>query len=543
MKRLPLVVVLIASVAAAQVPETCDQPRTLDKYQLLRRLSLDLRGRAPTYAEYQALDGVETVPETTISTYLASAEYRRTMRRYHEDMFWPNISNLDINSNSAKVNIENLAPKGAAANVLVSAGKGRRQNWRGDPEAITTLHGKQCGNYEQTHFDPAYPGQFRPDPAFVYTEVQNGLTVSQEGWRLVKPYWDPASTVKICAFEAQETLTTNSGAESCGSVGGQGKHECGCGPGLQFCFGPRKIVEALVVDSMREQLGRAVDSVASGKPYTDLLLSTKADQNGPIVAWKRYLSQNYALNSLYAPADADEEIGEVAFTEANTWVSTDRGPLHAGVLTLPVYLLRFQTNRSRANRFRTDFECEPFVPPADLETPAEGCSETGTDLTGRCTCRYCHRILEPLAAHWGQFAEAGTTVLDAAQFPRMKSNCVKADATGICKRFYVNAPGSDNAGSLLAYQYADANHPAISAALAGGPRKRANEIIANGTFAKCTVKRIFANYVKREMRVSSPDLEELDTLNSLAADFSTHNYDLNWLVTQVVSLPQYRSLR
>ena len=53
----------------------------------------------------------------------------------------------------------------------------------------------------------------------------------------------------------------------------------------------------------------------------------------------------------------------------------------------------------------------------------------GEDLTQRCTCRSCHRELEPLAAHWGQLAEAGLTALtDLARFPRVREDCVGSSA-------------------------------------------------------------------------------------------------------------------
>ena len=72
----------------------------------------------------------------------------------------------------------------------------------------------------------------------------------------------------------------------------------------------------------------------------------------------------------------------------DTWAPVDRKGLHAGVLTLPGYLLRFQTDRGRANRMRITMTCEYFVPPAKME-PAPGCQPDGNDLTKRirAVCR------------------------------------------------------------------------------------------------------------------------------------------------------------
>ncbi|MBK7857039.1 MAG: hypothetical protein IPJ65_00185 [Archangiaceae bacterium] len=552
MRKLTLLAVLsglAAGGAFAQVPASCDQPHELDRYQLLRRLSLDLRGKVPTLAEYEALDTQSSVPPSTVTGWLATDDFRKVMRSYHEDLFWPNVSNVSLsNTNSV---LQQKA--GEPALAIVSAG--RRKSLRGDPDLQTTTHGATCGDYQQTHFLPG--GDFKPDPAFIYTEVQGTVTVRQEGWRLVQPYWDPSGPmVKVCAFDAQETATGTVGGQAvtCADATAFNTAGCGCGPGLVNCFGPGQVSAKAVLASLREQLGRQVDKVSTGgKPYTDLLLDTKADVNGPINQWKKTFSQNYSLSRVYSPPDDAEALSPtLEFSDTDTWQTVDRGPMHAGVTTLPGYLLRFQTNRGRANRFRIDFECQVFTPPSDIEPPGTGgCVADGTNLTNRCTCRYCHQKLEPLAAHWGQFSEAGNTFLaampgsgvaSAGKFFKKATNCVGSNSA-FCNRFYVTATDGDNPGALLAYQYADANHPDITAALAGGPRKHAMEIIANDTFGKCAVKRVFKSFVKRDMRVEGAATDELDLLGSLSTGFKANNYALPWLVEQVVSLPQYRRVR
>ncbi len=554
-----LLLSLIASSAIAEpVPATCDAQHEVDKYQLLRRLSLDLRGRVPSFAEYNALDSQSTVPVTQVKAFLTTDDFRVVMRRYHEELFWPNVSNVKLNNVNAQLQLTALKTPGSTAYMLGSAG--RKLNYRNEPDLTTVTNGRGCGDFEQTTFDPAFPGQFRIDPASasVYKEVQGAKTVYQEGYRLVHPYWDPTPTsmVKVCAFDAQETPTVVIGTKtvSCGDVAANGQKACGCGANLRFCYGPAAMVANAITTSLREQLGRSIDKVTvGGKPYTDLLLSSKADVNGPISYWKRFMSYDLSLSRIYAIPDVSEDSGNFDFTDT-TWHEIDRNDpasgeasakLHSGVVTLPAYLLRFQTNRGRANRFRIDFECDSFTPPSSIESPGTGtpaCLSSGTDLTGRCTCRYCHRILEPLAAGFGQFAEAGTTVLASAAFPRMSAGC-KGSSSAFCGRFYVTDNDDSNPGALLPYQYADAAHPTIAAALAAGPKKRANEIIADGTFARCSVKRMFSQLVKRDMHVIGAELEELPLLTTLADGFRTNGYSLPWLVEQMVSLPQYRRVR
>ncbi|MEW6433167.1 MAG: hypothetical protein AB1730_16810 [Myxococcota bacterium] len=532
-----LAALCVPGVAAAQVSATCDAQREVDKYQLLRRLSLDLRGRIPSYDELTALDGEADVPAATVKAYLASDDFRLTMRRYHEEHFWPNVSNVALNN----VNAQLVLLGGTDIWAISSAGK--RRQLRGASDINTTL-GPQCGDFEQTQF--TQPG-FVPAAAGIRTTVVNGVTVKQEGWRYVTPYWDPTARIKVCAFDAMETtsVTVSGKAIACNTVEGDARPECGCGPGLAYCYGPVAQVRNVIHAAMREQLMRMVDEVSTGgKPYTTLLTARNAPVNGPLLFWKKNLAPHLSLARIYAAPDPNEPTPTVDFTDT-AWTTQDRGsPLHAGVLTTPAYLLRFQTNRGRANRFRIDFECESFVPPSQLETPAaDGCSADSGDLTKRCTCRYCHRQLEPMAAGWGQFAEAGTTLMtDLTLFPRMRANCVNS-ANAFCRRFFVTADDADNPGALLPYQYADAQHPDITAALAAGPKGRVNAIIANGTFAKCAVKRAWAALMKREMRVAGTEVDELDELDTLATGFAANNYSLPWLFEQIVSQPAYRRVR
>ena len=531
-----VLLVLGGSPALAAPAPSCEAPHELDKYQLLRRLSLDLRGRVPSVEEYQALDAAPSVPPATVKGYLKGEEFRAAMRGYHERMFWPNITNVQLSAVNALLTLK----VGEVAYSLASAA--RRRTFRGDPDAVSTL-GAQCGDYEQTHF--LADGLFRPDPAFIHSEVNaGGVTIYQEGWRLVEPYWAPGTQVKVCAFDAQETPSYLAGSKTigCNETVGNSHKDCGCGPNLKFCYGPNALVQQQILVSAREQLGRSVDEVTvGGKPYSDLLLSTKAYENGALSNWKQTLAPNLSLARIYALPDPLEEVPTKAFTDT-TWTQIERGPMHAGVVTLPGYLLRFQTNRGRANRFRIDFECEFFVPPATL-TRQDGCKDQGTDLTQRCSCQYCHQTLEPHAAHWGQFAEAGTTLLsNTALFPRINPSCV-GSSSAFCSRFYVTAPDADTPGSLISYQYANTAHPEVRANIAAGPRALAQQIIGDGTFDRCAVKKAFSYLVKRDMHTAGDQTDEVDLMTKLASGFGANGRSFPWLIEQVVELPQYRRIR
>lgn len=533
-KSLLLVLLTLPGFALAQVSPTCDQARDLDKYQLLRRLSLDLRGKVPTYEEYVALDTQTTVTPATVQSWLGSDDFRIAMRRYHEELFWPNVSNVALNGTNAQLTLLS-AP---AAYAISSTGK--RRQFRGANDVDTAL-GLQCGDFEQTQFTAG----FVPATAGIRTSVVGGVTVKQEGWRMVTPYWS-TTPIKVCAFDAMETASVTVAGKviECNTVEGDARVECGCGPNLRYCYGPTAQVRTVIENAMREQLNLMVDRVSTGgQPYTELVTSRTAPVNGPLVFWKKYLAPHLTYARIVALPDPAEPLANADFADA-TWRQADRGSaLHAGVLTTPAYLLRFQTNRGRANRFRIDFECESFVPPSQLETPAQGCSDSSGDLTQRCTCRYCHRQLEPMAAGWGQFSEAGTTLMgDLTLFPRTRANCVNSGST-FCNRFYVTDDSADNPGALLPYQYANAAHADITAALTAGPKGRVNAIVADGTFARCAVKRTWAYFMKKDLRLVGAEVDEAATLQTLTAGFETNGYRLPWLVEQIVSQPGYRRVR
>ena len=128
---------------------------------------------------------------------------------------------------------------------------------------------------------------------------------------------------------------------------------------------------------------------------------------------------------------------------------------------------------------------------------------------------------------------------DPNTFPQFNESC-KGKTSGFCGRFYV-AKG-DRAGFLQALEFADA-HPEYETNSSAGPRGLAQEIIDNGVFAQCTVKRTFAHLIKRDIRAQGATTDELDLLEQLTKSFVDSNYSFPMLVHELVSLPQYRRAR
>jgi hypothetical protein len=525
------VIALLAALSLA-APADCAQPHDVDRYQLLRRLSLDLRGRVPSVEEYAALDGAGDVPRQTIQAWLKTNDFRAAMRRYHEAMFWPNVTRVRLNDQNNSLTALQTAPG------LYVASQARQKLYR-------TASDQGCGDFQQASFDAAYPGEFRPDPAAVTTiTTAGGATAKQEGWRLVTPYWDSTVQIKVCAFDAQEGAQAklpNGQTVSCASKPGEGAAGCGCGPGLRWCYGPAAKVSVPIQQALREQLARAVDGVSvGGRPYSDLLLATDADENGPIAFWRKNLAPHYSLNQTFNAPDPGAALADRDFTDA-TWASAQRPALHAGVLTLPGYLLRFQTDRGRANRFRINFLCSYFTPPDRLEDSSGGqCQDNAADITQRCNCRYCHAVLEPLSAYFGLFSMAGTTLMtDPAQFPRTNAAC-KGSGSQFCTRFYVTQADAHNAGALQPFQFSDL-HPEIVANIEGGPRLLAKQAIDTGQLAQCTVRKLWVELMGDEIYL--PDAPATPRLDQLSKDFAGQGYSLPWLVEQIVTTAGYRRAR
>jgi hypothetical protein len=511
---------LLVNSAYAQIAPSCDAKQVADKYQLLKRLSLDVRGKVPSYEEYLALEAPGALtPLAVANTWYTTEDFRLAMRRYHEALFWPNISKV-------RITVVSMSLGKTPDSIFVINSSGRKRVFRNDPDT-------NCSNVLQTNFATNKPGEFRP-----VVVNGDGGTIRQDGYRLVRPYWDPTTDVKVCGYEAQETLVADDGTP-CDSPEAAAKRECGCGPNLRFCMGPAADTTNKIYASAREQLNLMVDDVTVGnKPYTELMLSRQMPTNGTLSFWRKYISGTVSPRSLAIGPDPLEAFksGTLDFTDT-AFVTVDRGTdLHAGVLTTPAYLLRFMTGRARANRFRQDFECAAFEPPQVL-APEPGCSETSGDLTKRCNCQYCHVTLEPLAAHWGQFAEAGTLLMsNTTLYPRKNMSCI-GSSNATCERFYITNPDADNPGSLIPFQYST-RPDGTAAALAAGPRARANVIIGNGVFAKCATKRMFTYLMKRE-----PYPSESAALGTVADGFKTNAYSLKWLMQELTSKPDYRSVR
>jgi hypothetical protein len=498
---------------------------------------MDLRGRVPAYEEYALVEGETSVPEAVVDAFVADDGYRLTMRRYHELLLWPNPYGVTLITQN--FNLSNFLVGSDRYYFIPSTTK--KRSFRGGDGSHT------CQPVHQDTLGWNADGTPVCEPKG--TDATGPWC--EEGYVEVLPYWqtDPTAKLRVCAFGAQAAETYDKGSETlaCNQRLAGNEKACGCGPNLRFCL--QYSIQQNVWAAWREQFLLLVDDYTNGsRPYSEMLTTKRAYTNGRLEFHRKYLAAQAGYSRAYTqPGQGDQPVAENPDWHDMSWTEITREEPHSGVLTLPAYSLRFQTNRGRANRFRIAFTGQYFQPP---NPEISGCESEGDDLTTRCTCRKCHAVLEPLAAYFGGIAEAGSTPLAgfAKEFTSQAA-CNAADLesnSGFCNRFYkvVRDPVDPDIRrwKLLALEWADASHPEVLANYDAGPAGIVAEAKDSGILYRATTMNMFKFLLKRDMNMSPTAADsELDLLEEISAEFQNHD-DLGQLVKRIVQLPQYRRM-
>ncbi|HEY2516103.1 MAG TPA: hypothetical protein VGI39_34765 [Polyangiaceae bacterium] len=85
----------IAASAVTSPPNPCPGCM-VDPSRYLRQLSLDLRGRPPSFEELDAVVRAGNVPAEQIDTFLHTPEFLEQVRDWHKPLLWPNVDNFHI---------------------------------------------------------------------------------------------------------------------------------------------------------------------------------------------------------------------------------------------------------------------------------------------------------------------------------------------------------------------------------------------------------------------------------------------------------------
>jgi hypothetical protein len=495
-----------------------ESPPLQDRYTYLRSLSFHLRGQPPTMDEYRALDDQDDVSEAQIDAYLASPEFAQRTIRLHHKLLWPRISNLQIVSDENRMSED-------------STGVWYRSERAGFYRGSTQLYdGVPCLDQE---------AEFEADGTIVTYEDTSGFI--REGWVLVQPYWAPEETLKVCAFDAQETQYSANGT-ACASREGWNEMECGCGPNLDYCY--TNDINGKLADAMTKDIDlRIARIVSEDLPHTELFTGRTAFVNGPLVHFLRHLTGSWRdIRFDPVPYDVDH-LPDLHFTDTETWLPVQLPTMHAGVLTSAVFLLRFQTNRARANRFYNAFLCRPFQPPVGGLPPADDKSAAEPDLQQRAGCKFCHAILEPSAAHWGRWPERGAGYVDSEVYPAYREDCfacaLNNDCEGDCRRFYVTRSFTPKVNAYLGYLesfvFRREEHVVN---IEEGPSLLAMQGIVSHELPTCSARTALASALAREILP-----EENEWLDELALSFGTNDFSYRHLMKEIVTSDTFRRVR
>ena len=545
---------MISSLAALPEARAADEnacllhrPAPIERQ--LRRLSITLRGHVPEYEEYTSVENLDVVPDSIVDTYIASDEFRMQMRRFHESLLLTNPATVTIRTTNMTLGEVTAETAGSMTKVWHINSTTRRKAYRGG-------NGNHvCQDLPQSDASLGYANgvpkckSIGPD--------SSGNDVCLEGWVNIAPYWDPANPIKMCAFDAQATTTydktsgSNPGTYGCSELSAQTVQSCGCGPDLSYCI--KSSLEPMIWSDLREQMLRLIDDHATGvQPYSEMLTTKKMYTNGRLDFWKKNLTASVSYSRAYNEwHTGDAALAKTPDWNDQSWYAITREAPHSGILTLPAYTLRFQTNRGRANRFRIAFLNQYFVAPSTPDR--QGCTDDAADVTQRCYCRDCHRVLEPLAAHFAQISEAGSGLLtdfDKIVYTQAECNAqIMPGSSSVCSRFYAKGEAPDpkdatktiTAWRLLPLEYADA-HPEVAANFDKGPEALAKQIIDDGSLARATVAHLFAFLVRRELNLDpASEDNEIPLLDELAKEFQADD-NLPRLAKRIVQLAVFRRM-
>ena len=499
------IVLFLFAFANTLTPEPVVQLSTLET---VRSLSLQLRGVVPSVEEMEQIEYLGGIDEALLDQWLSSEAFEEQVVRHHQSLFWNSTFANDFE-------IRRL--------VFYSDGVFFRKFTSQYNRGLSRV---QCSDWENT--DVTEWNQ----PLTTQTETVNlaGQDVSyiDEGWVWVTPYWSD-DQIKVCAFDAQTNLFNDDGVD-CSNSDSNKVAGCGCGPNLKWCM--NRTIQNVFKQSFVDEINERVRNVVSEeKPYSNILTDQTMYFNGPLAFY--YENIDPFISRTSAPTD---NIPQLDYSDIDTWVNVETGPLYSGALTSPGWLLRHQTNRGRANRFYEAFLCSTFVPPVGGIVDE---ANSTPDLSLKQGCAECHTRLEPWRAYWGRWGEVSSAYITEEEFPSFSQTCKDCVELGncnyTCRNNYMVDPThiDDNPyiGWYLPYVYLKAEQRYFPDE---GPSTWVQEVASNGALSQCVTKNTALWIFGWENDEIDPDLlEEWST----SFDQSGQNY--RNLVREMVTHPAY----
>jgi len=335
--------------------------------------------------------------------------------------------------------------------------------------------------------------------------------------------------------------------------------ECGCGVGLERCLptvpagfvmpwvtplgvdlafdsAPRPAILWLRAWWSQEAIHFLDRIFREDRDVREILTSPSTTVNGPLAQFYRFFANATCCGAaselgytqaepLFDPAKVPTSLSP---HEVATWtVVEDRGPHAAGVMTMPMFLLKYGSRRQRAHAVYSVFMCKEFVAEAAKLEPS-----TEPDLTKRAGCSTCHQRLEPMAAYFARIQESDWTYLPQPLFPVSLERCTAAGPAGMpmgaCRTFY-DPDFTDRTSTMLRGAYGAPAHADE------GPRGLARDVTSSPEFAPCVVRNVAQSLLGRQLTAAD------DTWKAaLAKAFVDGKYRMRSLVRAIVTSPRYR---
>lgn len=282
---------------------------------------------------------------------------------------------------------------------------------------------------------------------------------------------------------------------------------------------------------------------AKDRDVRELLTARDSVVNGPLVQFYKHIAPTFGRPSPISftrpPSMTDlidaeyDQLADPATLpdllphDVTTWAPfPDRGPVAAGLLTMPAYLLKYGSRRGRAHTIYSTFLCRDFIAPPDLRLPASN----DPDLTRRPGCSTCHAQLEPLAAYFARTSEFGFQFFSPERFPNFNPMCRNgASLASACLVFGNYDPTFSARGGMQRAAYASAQNADA------GPAGLAAAVTADPAYATCMARRVASSFLGRPLGADDQGL-----VARYASALVVGRYRMRALVRAVVLSAAYR---
>ncbi len=587
-RTMRLMLVLLASSAAAQDVDGGYTGHVLSKTRLLRRVQFSVLGRPPTDSEMARVKAVSTDAEldsvlrAILDEDLASTDFYEHMVRLGRDHLRMGPYN-----------------QGFVLNYF-SGFQGGELNRCG----ATTLHAGSLGAFASFgDMHGGDPGSICDDPAAPLAQVA--------------PWWAPGTTVSVIGRAG--TQVRSNGPFDCGLINvaprnnafrDSSANRCSCGPNLIYCWATPSNLSGV------PQVAAGVDTAPNtprrqaweegprlfahlawhDRPMTDLVAgnytvaplmlkfmyvraarmntanahidgiewwragnwSSVVDplhQPGDPLAWTEFVPHTVNPHLLSLTGGDAVASGEVALSRRYSFdprvqTGEPEGLPSAGVLSTWGAMGVFPRERVRGARWLEVFACRDFIPPTQEQASALGSYLRDPATEG--VCQHCHQALDPASIFFKRngFGGGGATVLGGVGPWKMSSASGTSNPYHRWKGSFIHgtvltpvtqAQLMDNPDAMfLDFQPADAPARFKLFGQDGdgtiGPLGFAKQLVASGTFDRCMAERMYEAFVGIDLDRNADNA----LLSELVRRFVANDRKLRPFVRELMLRPEVR---